>query len=400
MKNKKKTILILLLAVIAILAVTVLKTPLFIDMEGDKEITVGQNEDFEDPGAKVRFGLGSIRTEGSVDTSQIGDQYICYHFLTEKKTRTVHVLDVTRPVIVLEGSADKYLIAGEEYIEPGYSAYDENDGDLTDKVLVESDLDTSRAGEYHLSYTVTDNAGNGTRERRKVTVVEEGPLSADRLSFDLYPFYDELICKATEYDAEKYGKLLYFGDSFIGNLGDYGVVSYSQLWSRGSLGTDSVYDAPITVYGYYDDSTTFFGAMDIYHPESVLILLNSDRTLHWTPEYLRSSCDYFYGDIKERYPETEFIICSITPVDSYYSSEEWMWREGFDRNDKINKMNAYMCELCRKYGFKFMNAAECLKDPETGCCYDAYIGEDGIHLNYSGYSRMVEYIKNHLDYDR
>lgn len=43
-------------------------------------------------------------------------------------------------------------------------------------------------------------------------------------------------------------------------------------------------------------------------------------------------------------------------------------QEGFDRNDRINKMNAHMCELCRNYGFKFMNVAKELKDPATGCC--------------------------------
>ncbi len=398
------------LAVIAALAVTVFAAPVLIDMKGEKEITVGQGETFEDPGAEVRFGLGKIKTEGKIDTSQIGDQEIVYRFLTEKKKRTVHVADVTRPVIILEGSTDKYLLTGEEYVEPGYRAFDENDGDITASVTIESDLDTAVPGEYHISYIACDKAGNAARERRKVTVVDEGPLMQDRLSFDLDPFYDDVICKYNEYTDEsepmtstayfqkKYKEILFFGDSFIGNLGDYGVVAYDQLWSRGSLGTDSVYDAPITVYGYYDGYSTFFDAMDAYHPGVVLVLLNSDRTLHWTPEYLSSSCDNFYKDIKERYPETTFIICSITPVDAYYSGDAWQWQEGFDRNDRINKMNAHMCELCRKYGFKFMNAAEDLKDPATGCCRDEYIGEDGIHLNYAGYTALVEYVKHHMDF--
>ena len=408
MKKKKKKVIISAIALAAALAAVVLMFPVLIDMEGSSEVSVGQGDAFEDPGARVRFGLGEIKTSGEIDTSQIGDQTLTYSFLTEKKTRTVHVVDITRPVISLEGVLDKYLLMGEEYIEPGYTAFDDIDGDLTDMVEVESDLDVSRAGEYHISYTVTDRSGNGARERRKVTVVEKGPLSQDKLSFDLGPFYDDVICAEVPWNEdwpsdsqhfqEKYSSLIFFGDSFIGNLGDYELVSYSQLWSRGSLGTDSVYDAPITVYGYYDGYSTFFDAMDTYRPETVLVLLNSDRTLHWSSEYLKESCDVFYKELKDKYLETTFIICSITPVDAYYSSEGWMQREGFDRNDRINKMNAHMCELCRKYDFKFMNAAKCLKDPQNGCCRDEYIGEDGIHLNYTGYSLMIEYIKNHMDW--
>jgi len=58
-----------------------------------------------------------------------------------------------------------------------------------------------------------------------------------------------------------------------------------------------------------------------------------------------------------------------------------------------------MCELCRKYGFKFMNAAEAVKDPRTGACIQEYIYEpDGIHLSDLGCEKMLEYIMCHLDY--
>ena len=409
-KKKKNRILILVAgALLAALALIVLFTPALIEIKGEKEVEVAYGESYKDEGAAVRFGLGKVKTENNVDTSQLGDQIVTYRFLTEKAVRKVTVKDVMRPNIVLKGSLEKYLVLGQEYEEAGVTATDDVDGDITAKVQIESDLDINKSGEYHISYTVSDSSGNAARVRRKVTVVDKGPMSQGRIDFDLDPFYDDVICKEFPYAGDSpiisqshneamYKSLLIFGDSFVGNLGDYGVVSYDQLWSRGSLGTDTVYDMPITVYGYYDDYTTFFDAMDAYHPEVMLILLNSDRTLHWTPEYLASSCDNFYNDISSRYPDTTFIICSIMPVDIYYSSEEWIQREGFDRNDRINKMNVQMCELCRKYGFKFMNAAESVKDPATGCCYDGYIGEDGIHLSYDGYVRMREYIQNHMDW--
>ena len=70
----------------------------------------------------------------------------------------------------------------------------------------------------------------------------------------------------------------------------------------------------ILINRYLDGETTFFDAMDANHPEHVLVLLNSDWTSRWTPEYLRESCDKAYAQMKERYPDTTFIICSIIVI--------------------------------------------------------------------------------------
>ena len=41
----------------------------------------------------------------------------------------------------------------------GVSAWDEVDGDLTDKITVEGSVDTSKEGEYTLVYSVTNSRG-------------------------------------------------------------------------------------------------------------------------------------------------------------------------------------------------------------------------------------------------
>lgn len=80
------------------------------------------------------------------------------------------LVDVTGPEITLKGEAACELPAGTAYEEPGFTAVDNFDGDVTDKVQVDGEVNSYRAGDYSLTYTVTDAAGNTTTVTRTVTV--------------------------------------------------------------------------------------------------------------------------------------------------------------------------------------------------------------------------------------
>ena len=77
--------------------------------------------------------------------------------------------DKESPKIELKGKETMYLSVGSSYSEPGYTANDNCDGDLTDKVEVSGDVSTS-AGEYTRTYSVTDSFGNKTEVKRKIVV--------------------------------------------------------------------------------------------------------------------------------------------------------------------------------------------------------------------------------------
>ena len=55
----------------------------------------------------------------------------------------------------------------------GAAASDEEDSDLTDKILVEGSVNTEKAGEYTLTYSVTDSEGASYTVKRVVTVREK-----------------------------------------------------------------------------------------------------------------------------------------------------------------------------------------------------------------------------------
>lgn len=80
--------------------------------------------------------------------------------------------DTTAPVITLTG-ANPYVISsiGTSFVEPGYSATDDNDGNVTSTVVVDaSAFNKDSAGTYEIHYTATDKAGNTSEQTREVVV--------------------------------------------------------------------------------------------------------------------------------------------------------------------------------------------------------------------------------------
>ena len=82
--------------------------------------------------------------------------------------------DTTPPVITLQGANPLSLLVGESYVEPGYTATDDVDGDLTSQVVVTGIVNTAVEGTYPLTYTVSDAAGNTGTALRTVNVSAPG----------------------------------------------------------------------------------------------------------------------------------------------------------------------------------------------------------------------------------
>ncbi|MFH1171069.1 MAG: DUF5011 domain-containing protein [bacterium] len=70
------------------------------------------------------------------------------------------VADVTKPVITLKGSVFVTIEVGSEFVNPGASAFDDADGDITSKIITTGSVNTTRVGRYTITYNVTDTAGN------------------------------------------------------------------------------------------------------------------------------------------------------------------------------------------------------------------------------------------------
>ncbi len=74
----------------------------------------------------------------------------------------------------LTGVSDTLVQVNEEF-DPlaGVKATDKEDGDLTNKIVVDSDVNINKPGVYTVTYTVTDSDRNETKVERKITVSDE-----------------------------------------------------------------------------------------------------------------------------------------------------------------------------------------------------------------------------------
>lgn len=108
----------------------------------------------------------------------IDDYYVLYEtkvsdYRKEEYYKKISIVDTTAPRISFKGTEVMYVQKNSVYEEPGFEAIDNYDGDVTEKVKVKGDVDTSKEGSYTISYIVNDQRGNQSSRKRTVIVKEE-----------------------------------------------------------------------------------------------------------------------------------------------------------------------------------------------------------------------------------
>ena len=84
--------------------------------------------------------------------------------------REIPYYDPVPPEIILTEGREITLPTGMAFVDPGYTAQDNADGDITEKVLVEGEVNIYVPGTYTLTYTVSDTFENVTTVTRNVQV--------------------------------------------------------------------------------------------------------------------------------------------------------------------------------------------------------------------------------------
>ena len=141
--------------------------------------TIEYGEEYQELGAKVlvdnidKSSMIKIDTE-NLNIKALGEYKIKYYIVLDNKEyvfyRTVEIVDTTPPEIALEGNEKITILTKEEYKETGFKATDNYDGDITDKVIVENNINTDKEGTYEVTYKVSDSSGNTKEVKREVIV--------------------------------------------------------------------------------------------------------------------------------------------------------------------------------------------------------------------------------------
>ncbi|MGV2939614.1 immunoglobulin-like domain-containing protein [Mesobacillus sp. LC4] len=119
----------------------------------------------------------NLRIYGTVKPDVKGKYTLTYivNDITGNETelnRTITVIDAIKPVI--SGVEDLTIKMGADF-DPlaGVRATDNADGDLTEDIQINGEVDTKVKGTYRLTYTVTDNSGNSESVTRTVHVIDQ-----------------------------------------------------------------------------------------------------------------------------------------------------------------------------------------------------------------------------------
>lgn len=106
-----------------------------------------------------------VTTQGFIDETALGSYIVTYiashNDKTVVATQTITIQDTTAPVITLNGSEIEYYSPGYPYIEKGFFAIDNYNGDLTTQVVYSTTPDC-------VTYTVSDSNGNTTTITRRL----------------------------------------------------------------------------------------------------------------------------------------------------------------------------------------------------------------------------------------
>ncbi len=192
-KNKGKKIIIIVSTVI--LSLTIVLFGLYylfggnyLKIKSNKketiEVMVGNSDYNKAKVTCIFFGKEvdskNIKQTQNIDINKIGTQeekYECKKsFFTKSISIKYNIVDKIAPELKIDSEDNISIYVGDEYKEPLFTAIDNYDGDITDKVEKNGTVDNSKVGTYEVEYIIKDSSGNETT--KKITIeVKEKPIA-------------------------------------------------------------------------------------------------------------------------------------------------------------------------------------------------------------------------------
>jgi predicted extracellular nuclease len=212
-------------------------TPPVITLSGPDPLVHEAATPFVDPGASALDacdGARPVTAISNVKANVPGGYGITYSALdisgnNATASRTVSVVDTTRPVVTIVGPNPFTVECHGTFIDPGATALDTVAGNLTAGIVVAGAVDTSVVGSYALTYSATDPSGNTGAASRTVNVSDTLPPTLSLVGAD--PFVVELGAAFVDPGATA-------SDACAGNLA--AAIQVTSNVNTSAVGTYSV----------------------------------------------------------------------------------------------------------------------------------------------------------------
>ena len=182
---------------------TIEKNTTEFSLKGDEKVVleVGEDEYVEEGFTAKSNGKNisnKVTVQNNVNDKKVGNYTILYNlkinYLNVDKTlvRRVYVKDTKKPSLTVNGDKEIQLYIGDTFEYPTYAAFDEYDGDITNQVKVDSNLDLSKEGTYEISYKVNDSSNNEVTDKIVINVAEKrkNPYISISISSQTLNYYE------------------------------------------------------------------------------------------------------------------------------------------------------------------------------------------------------------------
>lgn len=182
-------------------------------------------------------------------------------------------------------------------------------------------------------------------------------------------------------------RLAVAGDSIAYGYNVYGLIPNEHNIARESV---SLWNLDYFTFNYGYGEIGMIDAIDYVHPKLLLMSMGMNDVNMSTADSFAMKYNSLVNQVLERVPDTNIVICGITPVGAY---------TGFTTNETIMSFNSALRDMVDKMNndrVYFFDPYSVLAN-EYSTLRDDCSGGDGIHLQSHCYTDILTAIFSYLD---
>ena len=149
-------------------------------LNGKDSIKLNYKDEYIDPYVTLKYNgkkNKNINISTNYNENKLGTYVTKYetdvnNYYKVRLYRKIMIVDKEKPELILKEGSNE-IEYGKNFVEPGYEAKDNYDGNITKKVVIKNTINNKKAGTYKITYTIVDTSGNKTTKTREVTVKEK-----------------------------------------------------------------------------------------------------------------------------------------------------------------------------------------------------------------------------------
>lgn len=221
-----------------------------------------------------------------------------------------------------------------------------------------------------------------------ISLADSMNVDTSLTAFTLDGILEDVQLKESEDAGDEYQNFTaYLGDSVSLGLGVFGNHPEEMVIAKGSI---NPLDAVIKQLIELDDGTlvNFPDALSRLDAKRAVLTFGANAISVMSEETFLNYYIKLIDEIKEKNPDCEIIIQSISPIATTCTFKKFT-------NVLINRANLLLLILAYSEDVKFLNSAPALKGDDGYLKLEYCSNDDGIHINAQGYTIWIDFLRTH-----